>query len=662
MKQIKLNPMQNKKAQLTVFIILGLFILIGTGVFMYFTSEVYKYRNLPEQFIPVAKYVEQCAEDVTLQGIFQAGMNAGYLYPPDDATFLDAGFPVIYWYQNGQDRSVSITHLEKDLEEYLAENIEDCISNFEPFASQFDFREAEEQNTSVNVDISKNIVQVDLFLPVIISDGTSSASLPELRKEVKNSIGNKLFLAYQIMKTENQDGFLEFYTDEIIAASDWLPYEGMDFTCAPKRWKVSDMKQYIQTAVAVNLPFIMFEGTKYEETDDPYYDNIYKVNIGASGVSDLSVETTYNPRWGMALDVQPNNNGIVTDVKLVGDTIALPCIHTYHHKYTTEYPVLFAITDEDSADYPFFFATPVIMKRNEPDRFNQMRPWPSETDTIRSREYCEKTTTATEYSLSSDGSITTEETEVDKWLYSLDVVAMDSVYGFDEILDNVTISYHCVQFECTIGSTKIGGGDEDSIVGYPILSSTFPSCSNGILVAEKEGYQTKKIYQTVAEETDDATVLVSMYKLHPLETEVTVIQNHNGVISERAVEEDEMAVITIKNDAEDFEKIVIYPEQEEEEKTVAAGRAAVGEFDKVVLMVADDLIYEVDIKLIDTAENRFTGSFVYNWTPNANAITAAATVQFYVIKKDILVPTDENYHEAMTYAESESSNYPPELS
>ncbi|MEK6867449.1 MAG: hypothetical protein AABX98_01365, partial [Nanoarchaeota archaeon] len=378
-----------------------------------------------------------------------------------------------------------------------------------------------------------------------------------------------------------------------------------------------------------------------------YYDNIYKVEIGAAGVSDLKVETAYNPRWGMALDVQPNNNGVVTDVKLVGDTIALPCIHTYHHKYTTEFPVLFTITDEDSADYPFFFATPVIMKRNEPDRYNQMRPWPSEVDTIRSREYCTPTTTATEYSLSSDGSMTTEETEVDKWLYSLDVVAMDSVYGFDEILDNVTISYHCVQFECDIGATQIGGGDEDSIVGYPILSSKFPSCSNGIIIAEKEGYQTKKMYQTVAEETDDATVLVSLYKLHSLETEVTVIQNHNGVISERQVDEDEMAVITIKNDAEDFEKVIIYPEEEN--------------FDKLELMVADDLIYEVDIKLIDTAENKFTGSFVYNWTPDANAITAAATAQFYVIKKDILVPTDENYKEAIEYAESESSNYPPEL-
>ncbi len=649
--------MKNKKAQLTVFIILGLFILIGTGVFMYFTSEIYKYGNIPEQFIPVAKYVEQCAEDVTLQGIFQVGMNGGYVYPQEnDAAFLDAGFPAVYWHQNGLDHSVTITQLELGLKKYVADNLQECISNFEPFSDQFDFRDQPEENVTVTLDVSKNLVEVEVTLPVIISDGSQTATLPVISTEIENSIGNKLFLAYQLMKTENEDGFLEFYTNEIIAASDWLPYEGFDFTCKPKRWSIDEMRSYIQTAIAVNFQFIMIEGTSYEETGDPYYDNIYKVDIGASGVSGLKVRTTYNPLWGMNLDVHPNRNGIVTDVKMVGNTIALPCIHVYHHKYTTEFPVLFEIVDEDSTEYPFFFATPVIMKRNEPDRYNQMKPWSSEVDTVRSREYCEKTTNATEYILHDNGMITTEEVELDKWLYLLDVIAMDSVYGFDGILDDVLIKYHCVQFECEIGTTTVGGGDADSLVGYPILSSKFPSCSNGLVVAEKEGYQTKRIYQTVAEETDDATVLIEMYRLHPLDVEVIVIQNHNDVITERSLEEDEIAVITIKNDQEDFEKIIVYPMEEEDENTAEE----VG-FDRFELMVADDIPYQLDIKLLDEEENRFIGSFVYNWTPDANAITGATSAQLYVIKKDVLVPTDENYREAIEWAEKESNNYPPVL-
>lgn len=643
----------SKKAQLTVFIILGLFIVLSIGLFLYFTSEIYKYRNLPEQFIPVAKYAEQCMEDVALQGIFEAGMNGGHvsqIYEEDEA-YLDAGFPVPYWYLGGEDRSVIIPELEKELETYLKENLNTCLNNFETF-SQFTVTEVEEENISPEVTVGQNTVGFEADIPVQISDSTTTATLPTIKTEVENSIGNKLFLAYQIMAAENEQGFLEFYTNEIIAASDWLPYEGFDFTCKPKRWLIAEMKPYIQSAIAVNLPFLMFESTSYEETGDLYYDNIYKVNVGASGVSDLNVRTIYNPAWDMDIDVQPNSNGVVTDVKLVGKTIAIPCVKVFHHKYSTYYPVLFEITDEDNADYPFYFATPVLMKRNEPDRNNEMQPWPSERDEIRRAQYCANTTKTTLYALDDDGAIITKESEENNWPYTLDIIAMDHQYGFDGILKDVQVKYKCIQFECDIGNTSYGSGG--IITAFALLHSNFPACLNGQLIAEKEGYHTTKMFQSVTEETDGATINIEMYRLHPLDFEVTVVVNHNNVISERELgeeegAEDELAVITIKNEELEFEKVLVGPIDSED----AAG------FDTLELLVGDDITYNVDIKLI--AEDRYVGAYVYNWTPEANAITAATAAHFYVIKKDVLLPTDENYLEAIQYAEEESSNYPPEL-
>lgn len=643
----------SKKAQLTVFIILGLFIVMSIGLFLYFTSEIYKYRNLPEQFIPVAKYAEQCLEDVASQGIFQAGMNSGHVTPvyEEDQAYLDAGFPVPYWYLAGQDRSVTIPELEAEMEIYLQKNLNNCLNDFESF-SQFTITKIEEENISSQITVGQNTVVLEADIPVQLSDGTTTATLPTVKTEVENSIGNKLFLAHQMMAAENEEGFLEFYTDEIIAASDWLPYEGFDFTCKPKRWTVAEMKPYIQQAIAVNLPFLMFEGTSYEETGDPYYDNIYKVDVGASGVSNLKVRTTYAPAWDMNFNVQPNINGVVTDVKLVGKTIAIPCVKVYHHKYSTVYPVLFEITDKESADYPFYFATPVIMKRNEPDRYNEMQPWPSEVDFVRSQQYCSNMIKTTHYSLNDDGTITTEQGEETNWPYALDIIAMDHQYGFDGILKDVRISYKCVQFQCDIGNTSYGSGG--IITTFPLLSANFPACLNGQLIAEKEGYHTTRMFQSVTEETEGATVNIEMYRLQPLTFDVTVVVNHNNVISERALGEeedgeDELAVITIKNEELDFEKVLVAPADSED----AAG------FDTLELLVGDDITYNVDIKLI--AEDRYVGAYVYNWTPEANAITAASSVNFWVIKKDVLVPTDENYLEAIQYAEEESENYPPEL-
>lgn len=673
-----------KKAQVTVFIILGLFLLIGVGLFTYFRSEVYKYHDLPEQFIPVAKYAEECVQDIAQQGIFQAGMQGGYVYLPfrQDAAYLNIGFPVTYLYLAGENRAVSIVHLEKDLNTYIAENINNCLSDFSVF-NQFTFTPVATVNVSVATSVSSDTVEIDLEMPVHISDATTTATLPTIKVSFDNTIGKKIFLAYQIMKTENEQGFLEYYTNEIIAASDWLPYEGFDFTCAPKRWKVDDMRSYIEKAVAVNLPYIMFDGTDFDETGNPYYDNIYKVSLGASGVSDLKVTTSYDPRWGMDLDVQPSRDGIVTDVKLVGKTIALPCIHTYHHKYSTNYPVLFTITDGESTNYPFYFATPVIMHRNQADRKNEMQPWPSEADTIREKAFCANETTTVLYTLDSEGRITTQEQEQKNWNYGLDVVAMDNQYGFDAVLDEVSISYHCLNFNCPVGETAYGGGtgrfygSSGMFVTYPLLSSTFPTCLNGELIAEKEGYQTKTIFQSVSEETDGATVLLPLYRLQPLSFDVIVVQNHNNIISERGLKDNEMAVITVKNSQEGFEKVLVYPTTEgatattetltsrifgtdSETETVDSETLAAAGFDTLSLMIGDDLTYNVDVKLIQ--DDRYVGSFVYNWTLDANAVSGASHAQFYVIKKDVLVPTDENYSESIKYADSESSSYPPILS
>ncbi|PIN77319.1 hypothetical protein COV16_06930, partial [Candidatus Woesearchaeota archaeon CG10_big_fil_rev_8_21_14_0_10_34_8] len=469
----------HKKAQVTVFIILGLIILLVTGILIYFSTEVFKYAGLDEQFVPVAKYTEQCIEDVASQGIFLAGMQGGYIYPPyeEDEAYLNTGFPVTYWFLAGEDRSVTILKLESDLELYLKNNLNNCLNNYAEFSNEFEITDLNEEDLAFDVDIEAKEVNIASAIPVQISDSSSTATMPELKISFDNTIGNKIFLAYKIMKAENEDGFLEFYTNEIIAASAWLPYEGFDFTCRPSRWRVDEMKDYIQQAVAVNIPFLMFKGTDYEKTGDLYYDKIYLVDVGASGVKDLQVRTSYNPRWNMDLDVNPSKNGVVTDIKMVGQTIAIPCIKVFHHKYTVYYPILFEINDEENSNYPFFFATPVIMTRNEPDRYAEMEPWPSETDAIRNAEFCSETTKITNYSLNADGSITTEETELPSWTNSLDVIAMDSLYGFDQILEDVEISYRCGRFQCEIGATEYGSGN--ILVAYPLLSSTFPDCLNG---------------------------------------------------------------------------------------------------------------------------------------------------------------------------------------
>ena len=163
------------------------------------------------------------------------------------------------------------------------------------------------------------------------------------------------------------------------------------------------------------------------------------------------------------------------------------------------------------------------------------------------------------------------------------------------------------------------------------------------------------MFQTVSQDTDGGTILLPMYRVQPLSYTITVIQNHNNVITERAMEESELAIITVKNEANEFERVMVREASEDEETP----EQEVG-FDNFEILIADDITYAVDIKLMK--DDRFIGSYVYNWTPTANAVSGSMRAQLYVPVKDVLVPTDENYLEAIQWAEGASLEYAPILS
>jgi len=189
------------------------------------------------------------------------------------------------------------------------------------------------------------------------------------------------------MDYENRDYFLENYTDEMIACSDWLPYEGMELTCSPRVWQVSQMKDYTQTMIMHNLHFLQFENTDFRETGMPYYDKQYKVPFTWEDFRDFKVDVIYNPHWGMDFEVIPSHSGITEPYEFTLSKYLMSCIKIYHHKYNVEYPVIFQLTDQEEPENKFFFASPVIMKRGIPNRYNEVLPWPTDYDETRSIDY-----------------------------------------------------------------------------------------------------------------------------------------------------------------------------------------------------------------------------------------------------------------------------------
>ncbi len=79
--------MREKRGQITVFIILGIVVLISASFYFYFrtvrTGEFGERTVAPEEIVPVVEYIETCLYDTGSVAVEFLGQQAGYIYLPD---------------------------------------------------------------------------------------------------------------------------------------------------------------------------------------------------------------------------------------------------------------------------------------------------------------------------------------------------------------------------------------------------------------------------------------------------------------------------------------------------------------------------------------------------------------------------------------------------
>jgi len=626
-----------KRGSLSVFIIIGIFLLLIITLGLSMWSGLIP-NPIVKKTDAVTNFAQSCMENIAEEGISIMSAQGGYIEIPDrmetENAYIDSGFKIPYWYNKGRNYMPSRLLMERQLSQFIIERMPLCLDNFSMFP-QFVITPA--GNMSAVSTIKEKDVEVLLDYKIKVSGSDTDTYLDTYRAEIPTDFGKMYSLAAELMQAENRDSFLENYTDEMIACSDWLPYEGMSITCKPEIWHVSEMKDYVQNLVMYNLNFLMYENTDYEETGMPYYDKQYKVDFTGNNYRDYIVRTIYLPRWGMDFEVNPSKSGTTKPYEFKISKYLRTCVKVYHHKYSVEYPVLFQIQGEDGM---FHFATPVIMRRNLPNRYQEVPLWPTEIDTAGNAQYCADTSKITVYGLDSAGNIIATPSIKSNRLHSLRVFARDMVTG--ALVAGVNVSYQCVNFLCPIGtiSYPMQGGMLAGLT--PILDAKFPGCSGGLVIGERPGYQLARTQASVDEETDGVQVILDMYPLKNFRYNVMVVEDHNNVINTRGLQDGEAAVITIKEPTQMYEESVYYPSEIEN-----------------ISMMAGDFTYEVDIQLVSDTE--YLGALELNWTLFQEEIMDGRMITFYVVKKDPPYPpsSPEEYQELYDYAIDNSYKYPP---
>jgi hypothetical protein len=113
----------NKKAQVTIAIILAVILILAVSIILYLKpSEIEGAERalieVPEQARPVAVYVQDCVESVAIPGIFMVASQGGYMSPPQGS--LETAYATVgYGYDQGKDILPSITDIELAIATYM---------------------------------------------------------------------------------------------------------------------------------------------------------------------------------------------------------------------------------------------------------------------------------------------------------------------------------------------------------------------------------------------------------------------------------------------------------------------------------------------------------------------------------------------------------------
>lgn len=578
---INQKTMKSKRAQITVFVILGLIIIITVSLLFYFKNSTIKIKppvenlEVTDDVKPIQTYVIECLKSVSKEALFKIGQNGGYInitqlkispHPYDSDALLFEPQTLPYWYHIRECKSSAIgcvdsfkpalcdelddciinskgpNSIEEQLSRYIDSNIERC-TDLSIFENEFEIQKGIPKTSTI---IKEDYIDFTLDYPLEIMDKASKqkTNIPYFVTSHNVKLKEMYELATDITQSEADTNFLEHQTMNLVAI-----YSGLDSNKLPPlskielgtdivTWTRTNVKEMLMNDVLVYMDFVRILGTQnywqLMSTDSSdysiYADGIYnsfEYNIN-NKTYDLETSFIY-PYSDIYLDF--GGSEILKPDEFVPDYPLMKAvglfIKEYKFKYDISYPLVVKIKDNQAFNgegYDFNYALEVNIRKNVPVRGNISVANLGGTGSLRLDSLTQKvnrTITIKTYDRHTKGA-----------------------------LDEVNIYYSCGA-EYLIGKTEMKNNEA-------ILSAQFPFCQfGGQIIYEKSGYMSSAIdYNNL--EGDDAKIFsfelwpsveknVEVLKRTP--TNVNAIQKGGlGTFSIQATElsENDTAYISIK--------------------------------------------------------------------------------------------------------------------
>jgi hypothetical protein len=251
--------LKNRKAQITVFMIVGIILLFSTALLFYIRGQVMEgvteemiptIEEVPLEAQPIKLYVEQCMEDVGEEAIREIGWHGGYVEPGNidmsgetifagteptesDAVLPLDGKPVVYWQYLKSPNTCSggcmITSLkpalrkenspysiESQMNMYINRELPICLDDFKIFREQgFEFNIRGEVDTDARV--TERDIMIVVTYPIQAVREGKSTDITRFLARLDLNFKEIFEMATNITQKEIDTAFLETHTMNYIA-------------------------------------------------------------------------------------------------------------------------------------------------------------------------------------------------------------------------------------------------------------------------------------------------------------------------------------------------------------------------------------------------------------------------------------------------------------
>ena len=181
MKRSKNNS--GKRSQISFFILIGLSIILLSGLIFFIYSNAQSEDASVSQFSSVRNYLEECVKNRAEHGLNLIGVQGGYIKLPEN--HLAANYSrIAYGLYNNQNNLPSLGVMESELENYIDNALPSCIN-----VSVFPYLKFEYENSSSDVSILTNEVFINVRFPISIIQGEATTNIDSFNIQVPIRLG-----------------------------------------------------------------------------------------------------------------------------------------------------------------------------------------------------------------------------------------------------------------------------------------------------------------------------------------------------------------------------------------------------------------------------------------------------------------------------------------